>query len=251
MKQAVISLVVILVIAGCSHKSKLYIIGGPELYAGMYGYTDVEIFSDPILDTASVKINGNNIPELTASGSPFYVKIFEDSTIPVTGHEYKMEFTTNGGNGSATATVPADFTLYAPDSVGLNTAVVISWNKNANADWYMVSFYFNDTLFNYRDSMCAIEDTTAIVPASWFDLDGYLDISIDAVSGPIMKEKTAGNISGASGFWLGINSQMGNIMIGHPIFTAHQPKIESAHYRLLRYIAPFDEDAAEALEELK
>jgi len=255
MKKLLTGLIAVMILTTCSHKaSKLYIIGGPQVDAG-FGMIDVSILSDPIIDSATVKINDAYIPEANATGVPIYVKFFEDMNIPIAGNQYKMDFWTDNGSGSATCVVPNDFAVSAPDSVSLNTEVNISWNRSANADWFMIQMYLNDTSFNFRDTTFSVEDTSVIIPSTWTVTDGFLDFYIEAVNGPVMKKGTAGNISGASGFWLGINSVSASTMVGHPFLAVERKKITRDQRTVLRdclkLIAPYDEDAAEALEELK
>ena len=256
MKYSYLLLICALLAVGCSHKSNVYIIGGPQLYEDFDGYTDIIILSDPVSDTAWVTLNNAAVPRIVGGiGFPPYALVFEADNLPVAGLEYAMEFGTDGAEGSATCFVPQSFVITAPESVAVNDQLAVTWNKSDHAVWFSVQFSFFDTLGSYRDTSLQTEDTTFIVPASWLSTDGWLDLYIDAVNGPTIETGEGGNIEGASGYWLGINSQVTAVMVGHPYGPHPGFKTARDHRSVYRaYLtaaAPYNENAADLLEKLR
>lgn len=249
----------LVLLIGCKKVGNLYIIGGPTRVVftmGAYGNTWVYLYSDPILDTATVKVNGKALINQYAGTPSSYETYFNDTVTPAAATEYKLEVTTNVGNASATAKLPGDFTLTVnPDSVAVGAPVVLSWTQATDAAWYMISVHYDTNGYHtYKDTVFFLTTgTAATIPGAWLNKAGSLYLYLTAGAGPKMEAGAKGNIPNAKGFWIAENYRDHYVQVGSLALSSEPkppPKVD-VRREYLKAIAPYDEDAAEILARMK
>lgn len=241
---------------GCGKKVNLYIYGGPErfeydgeVYGEVYGY----LLCDPILDTMSVKINGKTADIETDFGQD-YDYWFEDTVCPSPANEYKLEVKTNVGDANATCRLPGAFSITSPGDSIPTGSLTVSWSTAGEADWYMVGLYlyWYDGYNYYSKDTTLYTEETSITLSGWLDHSGYLDIDVFAGNGPKIEAGSKGNISGAKGFWIGMNGRDKDVVVGTPARMKVPDRKPRTHKELikgyLQWVAPYNDEAKEILE---
>ncbi len=265
MKKLLLLLIpIILILVGCSlfKSAKLFIFGGVYLekiynqadsllytYGGKYG----DFSSDPILDTATAKINDVVIQTRSYMDGSGY---FTDTIKPIAETEYKLILDTDVGDANATCKLPGDFMVKAPDSVGKNAEVKIAWGKSKEANWYLVEIECESIPYGtYYDTTKVVTDTFYTIAANTISKAGYVYVYIAAGNGPKFEAGSKGNMKGdGKGFWMGMQERIDYIRVDTPYdkenkISHRDPKQVLRNY--LEAIAPESEDARELLREMK
>jgi hypothetical protein len=263
MKKVLLLATAALLLLSCGKLARLYVYGAMArslLVSTPYGMTTVEVFSDPIMDTASATVNGKAlIASYFTAGDGNPMAIFMDTTVPATGTDEKLEVKTDVANASAAVKVPGDFTLtISPaDSTPTNAQVTVSWTAATDAQWYMANVELDTGLYahKYKDTVIIVNATSTTVPGAWLDKAGYLYVTLSAGYGPKEQKGTGGNVSNALGFFIGTNTRNQYLLVGHVTGNLAAgrrnltPKEISRAY--LEALAPTNETAAEILAHLK
>jgi hypothetical protein len=261
MKRIILLAAVLILICGCTKETNLFIIGEVYRFAEqdiLFEHTQVELFSDPIPDTITVKVNGEVLephePIFGYDRDYGYCFYGNDSLIP--GSEYILEVETDVGNANGLCRLPHDFDITSPgDSVASGEALNIAWPIVDVADWYMVwvAFYrYDSTYIQLKDTLIYTDVASPVtIPDDWLDGYGYLSIEVYAGNGPSEKEHSGGNIQGAQGFWIGINCKSKQVTVGTPaaLPSRQQERTQKDIIKAyLKRLALYNEEAAEVLE---
>ncbi len=180
----------------------------------------VELFSVPLVTTATVLVNGHQaLPYYATPGSG--VRVFWDSLLPTPGTAQVLNVQTDAGNCTAVCTIPGGFVYTMPvrDTLPVGASLVISWTPAKYAQWYQVyiSFLGFDTSFFYKETLFVVTTTNAAVPGFWFSGDGDAWIDVFAGNGPSPDPaaKSTGNVLGdGNGYWVGLYSIEKRLVIG-------------------------------------
>jgi len=263
-KLLLLTIPIIIILVGCSlfKSAKLFVFGG--VYLSKYYYGDSLLYtyggsygnfsSDPILDTATVKVNDKVLESETYMDG---TGLFQDTIMPKPESTYKLILDTDVGDANATCKLPGDFRITTPDSIGKNVELKVTWKKSKEANWYMVEIDCDsipgwDT---YKDTAKVVTDTFFTIPANWITKNGYVYVWVSAGNGPKIEAGSKGNMKGdGKGFWIGMQDRYDMIRVDTPYdkenkISHREPKQVLKNY--LEAIAPESEDARELLREMK
>lgn len=262
-KLLIIIPLIVLVFVGCSlfKSPKLFVWGWVYLtkyYAGdSLTYVDGEKYgqfmSDPILDTATAKINDVVVKTRCYDDGTGW---FQDTLNPTPEAEYKLLLDTDVGDANATCKLPGDFRITTPDSIGKNAELVVTWKKAKDAQWYMVDLEFDSLPYGiYYDTVKVVTDTFYKIPANKISKEGYVYVWIAAGNGPKYEAGAKGNMKGdGKGFWIGVQDRADYVAVDAPIYDLSNNFSRDSKKVIKNYlnaIAPVNEDARELLNEMK
>ncbi len=243
MRQIILALTIFCCLS-CSKQDSLFIIGGPYIAqysnGNIIGYINLEIQSDPILNTVVVQVNNDTIELIEGTPGISHTLVFETNTRPIIGDEYHLFVDSDLGNASAMCHIPTAFDLIQPlNIVQPDTDINIIWSQPYGADWYIAYLWYtyldSSGLFVDIDTTIYCKDTTVIAPAQWFTKNyniSAMRIEITACNGPSAESGSEGNIKGAQGYWIGMHKEV-NILGGQDLVN-HQNK--PPHDDLKRYL---------------
>lgn len=180
----------------------------------------VELFSVPLVTTATVLVNERQVPpyyDVPSSG----VRVFWDSLLLTPGTAQVLNVQTDAGNCTAVCTIPGGFAYTMPvrDTLPVGSSLVMSWTPAKYAQWYQVyiSYFGFDTSSFYKETLFVVTTTNAAVPGLWFNGDGEAWVDVFAGNGPSPdpEAKSTGNVVGdGNGYWVGLNSIEKLLIIG-------------------------------------
>jgi len=111
----------VILISGCSQQSQQFVVGQVyHLYTPYYLYDRVliQVLGDPVTESVSVKVNGENIAEAYYMLDVSYSYYFDDFDTLTPGGEYRLEVETNASDASAICRLPGIFNItYPADSI--------------------------------------------------------------------------------------------------------------------------------------
>jgi len=210
--------IIIFLLLYCTENKEtyLYINGGPVIdrthhfpvdTLGTYDSTLIlEILSDPICDTITIKLNDEILTNFTIEGN----KISVVKPIPTQGCQYKLEIESDLGDVSTVCSIPGGFKIPKPPSLSVQPGwdCEIHWDKAIYAECYDVSISYFDTFPTHPyawDTSYIFDDTsTIIIPREKINYVGTLVVIITAIDGTSLLSGDEGNIQGdGNGFWLG------------------------------------------------
>lgn len=216
MKIFFLSTSIIVLILSCSKEEELnfYIDGGPVISRthhfpidtlGTYDSTlTIQILSDPIWDTITVKLNGELLTDPIIEGN----SISFTKSISTQDVEYLLEIESDVGDASAICSIPGPFKIPQPPELGITLGqdCEITWERATNAQWYEISIACWDTFYtpaNMWDTTAVFTDTsTIIIPGNKINYYGTMSVLIIAGNGGGFLPGDKGNIEGnGKGFW--------------------------------------------------
>jgi hypothetical protein len=262
MRKIILAAVILMLLFGCGKKTHMFVGFYVEReMSGLqyWGYQGGFVYSDPVIKEMTAFINDDSTNVNLPHDYDYYASFNDPDTVPPTvGVEYKFDVKTDQGNMTATCTLPGDFDFTSPldgDSVSVNSAVPITWNAAAGADWYAVNIQFYDTLWRWKDTLVNRDSTSWTIPAGWLNADGHLTIYVYAGGGPKIEPSAAGNVDGALGFCIATNARYHQIIVGTPTMAPRiRPKSYSSREFMKKYLqemSKYNEDAAKMLEIMK
>jgi hypothetical protein len=265
MRKVILAAVILMFLFGCGKKVNMFVVGyiqrGQQTDLHYWGGQSGYIYSDPDIEQLTVFINEDSTNVVLPQGLNLYASFSDPDTVPPTvGIEYKFDIKTNLGNATATCTLPGDYDFTYPqdkDTVPANTALIITWNTAAGADWYYLDVQYEDSAYTYwKDTTVTTDSTSWTLPAVWIKDKGRLWINLNACNGPKVEPGAAGNVNGAKGYCIAINTRQHTAYVGSSFLAASkiQPKVGAPKEFIMKYLrdmSKYNDDAAEMLELMK
>jgi hypothetical protein len=265
MRRLLLLVIALLVVAGCAKKMNMYVVGYVDRTkawgnTNFWGTMDGWIYSDPVLTELTAKINDKEMDVNLPQAAEYLAFFYDPDTIPPAADtDYVFDIKSDVGDASGTVKMPGDFDITSPlyeDSAAVGP-VTVTWEASAGADWYMIRMYFNDTLYNNKDTIMYVDSALTVTsPAGFIDNVGWFSVWVEAGKGPKVGPEAAGNVKGAKGFLVATNSRATQAIIGQPTYAAPKNRLipEKPIDRikpLLKELSKHDDAAAEMLELMK
>jgi hypothetical protein len=195
----------------------------------------VTVKADPVLDTATVQVNGRYL-----EGSRDYYHTFSDTLDPVPNIDYALLVKTDIGDADASCRMPGDFAFAnLPDSVALNAAVTLNWDSPAGASWTDVRVMLDTSLMGsspLRETSCVVSpgQTSFTIPIGWLNDSGVAIVYVMAHDGPKRQAGSRGNVNNAAGFWTASNGLEGMFLVGHVLELTRYTRLRRQPEEILR-----------------
>jgi len=205
-------------------KPRRYMVAGYTIYTEAWAFMEtgslVELLSEPLVATATVSVGGRTLRSYGTPGTN--TRTFADTLMPTPGTAQALTIETNLGNCTATCTVPGGFAYTSPtnETLPVGSTLVMAWTAAAMASWYQVhlSYTVLDSGIRTKETLFVVASTSAAIPGTWFDGDGWAYLFVMAGNGPSPDPSASapGNVQGdAKGYWVGINSIYKVIIVGN------------------------------------
>jgi hypothetical protein len=186
----------------CSNEPTPYVTARvEEVGAARAGSTYVEVYcaSDPRMSPSSldVSVGGRQLSDPTEAPDHvgFLLTLSDTLVVWQPGVSCALSVTTESGIASGKETVPASFTVTAPETTIVGETLTLSWTQSSGADYYRVRATL-DGPAGTDELDFAVDGTSVSLDGTEVGHPGALSGVVWAVSGRFPETGAAGNIGG-------------------------------------------------------